>query len=498
MKREPKQGNPSGPAVQFERAVLGVLVERPDLLPEAGLSPTHFLLSDHQKLYSAMCELRNFDVVQLAAALDGKVDAAYIGTLFDDGYIDANFPKYVTAVRQAALDRQFARLREQLDNATNGDRLPLLQQMQELLTAEDSADWRSVFHTYAEFEDAAPLTFCIHGFLPADGITAIAGLSGHGKTLAMLAMTRSLLTGEALFGWAPFSVPKPASRVCYLIPESSISPFWQRLKLFRLEEFLRDGRLLVRTLSHREQSVGLDDPRILQAAKGADIFLDTAARFLSGTEDAEASRIFANTLFALLAAGARSVVGAHHAPKGFQESHFMTVENILRGSGDLGAMLSAAWGLRQIDSERNAIFVDCVKARDFEACPAFLLEARPHLNETGSFKMLEPPGRVHPLRHYLDESKDSNSGRPATPDKDAKIAQAVELRARGMSLREIAQTVKAGKSSVERWLFDFDSSQKCPTGTGGRDSAEPRTEMVGGASPKDSTISGLVDTGTVP
>ena len=160
----------------------------------------------------------------------------------------------------------------------------------------------------------------------------------------------------------------------------------------------------------------------------------------------------------------------------------MTLENILRGSGDLGAMLSAGWGLRQIDPDRNMIYVANTKARDFEPCLPFVLQGRPALDEQGRFALLEPPGRAQPLRQYLEETKD-NGGRRATPDKDTKVAQAVELRAQGMSLRAISQRVGTGKSNVERWLFEYDLSQKCPSGTEFRDNAESRTAVGGEASP---------------
>jgi hypothetical protein len=83
------------------------------------------------------------------------------------------------------------------------------------------------------------------------------------------------------------------------VPESSIGPFWARIKLFRLEEYIRNDRLLVRTLSSPEQ-VSLKDPRLLKAAEGADVFLDTAVRFMDGSEnDVENARPFAETLFQL-------------------------------------------------------------------------------------------------------------------------------------------------------------------------------------------------------
>jgi hypothetical protein len=143
----------------------------------------------------------------------------------------------------------------------------------------------------------------------------------------MLAMVKALLEESPLFGYEPFSVPRLNQRVLYLIPESSLGPFWSRIQLFRLEEYVRTDRLLVRTLSSREQ-VSLDDPRLLKAAAGADVFLDTAVRFMDGSEnDVESARPFADTLFRLLNAGARSITGAHHAPKGFEGQDCMTLEN---------------------------------------------------------------------------------------------------------------------------------------------------------------------------
>jgi hypothetical protein len=90
-------------------------------------------------------------------------------------------------------------------------------------------------------------------------------------------------------------------------------------------------------------------------------------RFISGDENASAEqKSFAQNLFALLRAGARSVTGLHHAPKSFEKESYITLENVLRGSGDIGAMLSTCWGLRQIDKDKNRIYVANCKPRDFD------------------------------------------------------------------------------------------------------------------------------------
>jgi hypothetical protein len=410
--------------------------------------------------------------------LGDTVTADFVTALID-GCVRPNFASYTRNIQQAARERQFQRLYEQVaDASTIADRLALLDLMRESLQGKSvEQNWRSIFHSYDEFENAAPLRFAINGFLQEAGVTLIGGLSGHGKTLLMLAIAKALLEQSPLFGYEPFSVPRPAERVLYLIPESSLGPFWSRIQLFRLQEHVRADRLLVRTLSSREQ-VSLGDPRLLKATEGAHVVLDTAVRFMDGSEnDVESARPFADTLFRLLNTGARSITGAHHAPKGFEGQDYMTLENILRGSGDIGAMLSTAWGVRQVDADRNTLYVQNVKPRDFQPCLPFLLEGRPHLDNTGRFLMTHKPGEAGELSEHLPRR--NKGGRPAVIDKDDKLSQAVALRAKRVSIRAIADKIgvpKFPKSTVERWLFDYDASQKCPTVGQFWDKAEPDGE----------------------
>ncbi len=319
-------------------------------------------------------------------------------------------------------------------------------------TGSGSGNWRALFHTYEDFLNAPPLRFAIEGFAQEAGIGLIGGLVGQGKTLLMLAMVRAMLEASLLFDY--FKVTRPTTRVLYLIPESAIGPFWSRIKLFCLEQHVQADRLLVRTLSSKEQ-VALKDPRILKAAEGADIFLDTAVRFMDGAEnDVENAKVFADTLFRLLAAGARTITGAHHAPKGFESQDRMTLENVLRGSGDIGAMLCTCWGVRQIDANSNRLYVENLKARDFQSCGAFVLEGRPHLDITGHFKVVEAPGTAGELRNYVHTR---GAGAPSTPDKGEKLQRAIEMRTAGKPLSQIADALSTSKSTVHRWLDEYES-----------------------------------------
>lgn len=254
-------------AGRMSKAVLGCILEEPPLLEQADLSTEQFFPSANQEIWQAIARLRengtSIDVVTLAAELDGKVDAAYLASLIE-GCVPENFRNYVRRLRETSEDRRFLAILERLPFAKRDERLPLLDELRNLLEGSHSSDdWRSLFHSWGEIENTAPLQFAIDGFLQEGGITFVAGLPGHAKTLVMLAMTRALLDGEPLFGY--FAVPQRASRICYLIPESTIGPFWARIKLFHLEDYVRDDRLLIHTLSSREQ-VSLTDPRILKAA----------------------------------------------------------------------------------------------------------------------------------------------------------------------------------------------------------------------------------------
>ena len=286
-------------------------------------------------------------------------------------------------------------------------------------------DIAGMFHTYADFENAPPLSFAIKDFLQNDAATLFGGLSGHGKTLVMLSTAKALLAGEGARLWDYFEVQERAERVVYLIPESSIGPFKHRLKLFGLYDYVRDGRLLVRTLS-MGPTPSLSDPRILAAAKGAHVALDTAVRFATDGDENSAGdnqRGLATDIFALLNAGARTIFGAHHAPKTFATQTVMTLENVLRGTGDIGAMLATAWGMKQLDPAQNIIHFENVKPRDFEPPGPFQLIGRPHIDTEGDFKMYKPPSECGRLADEIPGPR-NNSGASvdAREEKAAKMA----------------------------------------------------------------------------
>jgi hypothetical protein len=173
---------------------------------------------------------------------------------------------------------------------------------------KQESNWRAIFDSFDEFENAQPLSFLIENFLPKEGATGFAGLSGHGKTWLLLSTAKAALAGPPTKLWGTFPVFERAERVLYLIPECGRSSFKHRLKLMGLYDHVESARLLVRTLS-KGPAPDLQDPRILHAVKGALVLMDTAIRWVEGEENSASDnqRGLATNVFRLLEAGALAV-----------------------------------------------------------------------------------------------------------------------------------------------------------------------------------------------
>jgi hypothetical protein len=226
-------------------------------------------------------------------------------------------------------------------------------------------DWRELFHSKEDAINAPPITFLIKDFLQREGVTAVAGPVRERKSLIALNICHALLTGERLFDY--FEVIRKPERVLYLCPEVSLGPFTDRLKKIGLLDYVGET-LFYRTLS-ADGTLKLDDPALQSALPGSVVILDTAVRFFEGDENSsQDARIFADSIFALLRAGAESVVMLHHSPKGNGDG--MTLENAMRGSGDFGAFLACCWGTKLQDPAKpyeSASFLSNLKQRDFES-----------------------------------------------------------------------------------------------------------------------------------
>jgi len=193
------------------------------------------------------------------------------------------------------------------------------------------ADWKTHYHTLEEMENAPPPTFLIDGFLTADSITAIGAPVGQRKSLIVLNPPHALCTNEPLFDH--FKVVSQPTRVLYLCPEMGLRSFTSRVRAIGLLPYV-GKTLFCRTLS----AVGRLELGELTPEKlrGAVVILDTAIRYLEGDENSsEDMRVFAEQVFRLMRDGAAAVLLLHHSSKGTKESNELTLENAMRGSGEL-------------------------------------------------------------------------------------------------------------------------------------------------------------------
>jgi hypothetical protein len=437
--------------IEAERAILGaVLLDNRALNTAIGtLIPTDFFHDHHRRIYRQMITLADgqqpIDLLTLAEQLRrcGDLESAggdaYVAQLIDGVPNVTNVEHYARIVKDRALLRSLILTSNSIQQqafAANDNASLILDRAKHSIESlgtlnglsAEPARWRDMFHTFEDFENTPPLSFAIEGFLQNNGATMIGGLSGHGKTLILLSVVKALLAGKGTRLWDLFDVQETAIRVLYLIPECAIQAFKHRLQLFGIYHALapNDNRLLVHTLS-KGPTPCLSDPRILYAAKGAHVFLDTAVRF--GTDDENSAtdnqRGLASDIFALLQAGARSVTGAHHSPKPFARENVMRLENVLRGSGDIGAMLTTAWGIKPINAAQNIIHIENIKPRDFQPCGPFQIIGRPDIDDLGDFSLHKEPGQCGALQEEQEPQRDKGGARiEARKERERRIRMA--------------------------------------------------------------------------
>jgi hypothetical protein len=208
----------------------------------------------------------------------------------------------------------------------------------------DVSNWRSEFRNLSQMEQG-PITMVIDGVLQ-EGTCFLGATAGHGKTLVALAFAKAICLGQPLFEIPEYTVNTPRN-VVYLIPESGDRAFRKRGEAFRLPQ---DDRFIARTISSGGP-LSLSEPLLMEAVHQLQpvVILDTASRFLQANDENSAAqnRLLVNDVITLRAAGAVSVIILHRAKKAATEKReTMSLENMLRGTSDFGAMCDQAYGLR--------------------------------------------------------------------------------------------------------------------------------------------------------
>jgi hypothetical protein len=250
------------------------------------------------------------------------------------------------------------------------------------------------------------------------GVGFLGSLSGIGKTWVALSIAKALTSGLPLWGVFPV---KQRTAVLYLIPEASDSSFKRRLAamqitqdptLFRFRTITQGS---TRPLSDR---MVLAMVQQLRAAGTRDVLVivDTAIRFFQGGDENAAKE---NNLVVdsdTLRANGADVLFLHHSPKATKDAADLTLENVLRGSGDFGAMSDFVYGFRRDEGlfaqgeGPEEVEVICVKPRDFEPPLPFRLQfkRRPRHGEgDGTISVID---ETHDLRYIGNrDAKDNHA-----------------------------------------------------------------------------------------
>jgi hypothetical protein len=313
------------------------------------------------------------------------------------------------------------------------------------------------FASYENFLAAPEPSFLVDSLLQDVGVTFLGALPGHGKTWVLLSIAKALLTGKKLFDH--FKVKRTVPRIIYLSPEVQLGQMRTRIQRFPgLKEAIQDGRLLLRTLTEGP-TPDLLEPDVLMAARGSVVILDTAVRFSEGVENAAESNRdgLGAKCFALLNAGALTIIASHHAPKAAEGTSALTLQNMLRGSGELGAFLSGAWGLFQLDDKLNTIYIANLKPRDQDPFAPFIIAGRPYINDKGDFRVTVKPGDCPPFADC--RPKKAKAGKQPAPETVSKRGFVQELMATGeTSAEKITKALnekfktKHPRGSIARWM----------------------------------------------
>jgi hypothetical protein len=235
------------------------------------------------------------------------------------------------------------------------------------------ADWRTMFHTQEEVVNCPPPTFLIENFLAKQAICAIAAPVAQRKSLIALNVARSLCTGEALFGC--LEVVNRPTRVLYLCPEMGLISLSGRIRNMGIQSCLGDT-LFMRSMNLGDLKLS-DIPD--EALFGSVLIVDTAVRFMAGDENSVSdTRAFSQVLFDTQRRQGQdgAIVVLYHSPKATKSVDELTLENCLRGSGELGAAITDAHGTRLQEAAPDKAygstsFISHIKARDYEGLPNF-------------------------------------------------------------------------------------------------------------------------------
>jgi AAA domain len=288
------------------------------------------------------------------------------------------------------------------------------------------------------------LPMLIQGFMPK-GVGFFGSLSGTGKTWVGLSVAKALSSGTAL--WGVFPVKKKTA-ILYLVPEASDASFKRRLGKMKISQ---DKNLFRYRTITQGLTRPLSDPltvamiQQLGAMHDVLVIVDTAVRFFHGRDENAAKE---NSLVQdsdMLRSIGADILFLHHSPKATKDAAELTLENVLRGSGDFGAMSDFVYGFRRDEKllaqgeGPEEIEVVCVKPRDFEPPLPFRLQ----------LKRKAEHGEPGPIVSVIDQTGDlAYVGHAVVKDDQAKLLAVIFHENPFISFNDLVNQLKMKRELV--------------------------------------------------
>ena len=256
--------------------------------------------------------------------------------------------------------------------------------------------WAEKYHTALDLETVPPGRFMVDGILYENSITALAGYAGDRKSIISLNLAAGCVTGQPFMGH--FGIVNAPKRVIYLCPEMGLRELAKLAKSLGMMPHV--GKTLFFRSLDMSGKIRLSDLQP-EELDGALVIIDTAVRFIEGKEaDPQDMARFSDELFKLREQKATVWILFHSSKASVGQE--LTLQNAVRGSSEIAAMLSMCWATRLNDPSRrfeSSSRVYPLKVREFDALPFDFSCNR----ETAACSIIGVPAPVVILKDRKDE-----------------------------------------------------------------------------------------------
>lgn len=325
----------------------------------------------------------------------------------------------------------------------------------------DVDNWENEFPALSEYEFEPPEVI-VDDLLIKGNIHVAAGRFEAFKTMALIELFSAILDQRPAFDHFEVRNRYP---VLFLCADMSPELFDQYAAPFNLRKHGNDFRV-------KKANGGIPDitdPVLQKAVRGRILVLDTMldfAKIQKAFESGEWITFMQNLRDLMTVHGCIAIVMTAHATKAGAKSNNIDPSEYLKDSVTFGGKIDVGYAFSKLDGT-SQVFVERIKSRGFKKALSFTITVNDADGESnldrGRFPVYLKPGEAGKKQDHVAK------GRPADPDKQAKIAFVKERMASGSSLTKATADANDkfdtthSKSTFSEWLKNaepFDSEQR--------------------------------------